>query len=92
MRIDPQAAEARLSTKEREAIKEAAKLQGASMPPPISMRSRVNYVESGFPFPKEGVVPEGKGKFKGDILDARVFRGRYKATVICEQISVAVWA
>ena len=82
VRIDPQAAEARLSTKQKEALKEAAQLQGASMPPPISMRSRINYVESGFPFPKEGVVPEGKGKFKGDMLDARVFSGCFKATVV----------
>jgi hypothetical protein len=57
---------------------------------PMSMRSRKNYVESGFPFPPEGTALEGRGRRKpyrgdeavdaqGEELRAKVFRGSYTA-------------
>ena len=48
----------------------------------FSMKSRINYIESGFPFPEEGTKMEGKGRWKeGPELVAKVFKGKFTATV-----------
>ena len=46
----------------------------------FSMRSRTNYIESGFPYPSEGTMLEGQGRWTGGpTLKAKVFKGVFTA-------------
>ena len=48
--------------------------------PDFPMRSRINYISSGFPYPKEGTSLEGQGRWKGGPeLKAKVFQGVFSA-------------
>jgi Ca2+-binding EF-hand superfamily protein len=48
--------------------------------PDFPMRSRINYIESGFPYPSEGTMLEGQGRWKGGPeLKAKVFQGVFTA-------------